>query len=309
MNYNSIGITIGNKCNASCEICCMSSNPQSNSIISIEEIKKYLESIKNNNNIRVISFTGGEVFLYYNQLKELILFVNECDKVSTITTNGFWAKDLNSTIEILNELKLLGLGGITVSYDEFHQKYIPITNINNILIAGKEVDLPVSIQSVIIKRSVNKWIDSLSDNLVNTSITFVPCFPVGEAQRNIDNNQYIREKSLYGLKCRKNGAYSVTADGNIWPCCSPYITETALLLGNIADDKTVDNTIRKLRTNIILYCLRNYGFDIFIDYARENLSIDLPEKVISSCELCGIIFKKEYIKKFIPYLKEKLNTK
>jgi hypothetical protein len=140
----------------------------------------------------------------------------------------------------------------------------------------------VYLQTIILKNSKNAyWVNQLNNDLQDVAINFIPCFQVGEAAKNIQQEDYIRETNCKGLLCRKNGSFSISSDGVIWPCCSPYITETGLSLANIKEGISVLDTLDILRRNIILYSLRNFGFDYFIDIAINKLKIDIPQKVIT----------------------------
>lgn len=127
MKYKTIAISITNECNINCKMCCLSKNK--NISLDIDAISNYIISSKNISSVEAIAFTGGEPFLKMNHLKQLISLSNSVNKKTTVITNGFWASNLKSTIEILSEMKMLGLRTIGISYDEFHAKLIPKKNI------------------------------------------------------------------------------------------------------------------------------------------------------------------------------------
>nr|WP_294485565.1 radical SAM protein [uncultured Anaerosporobacter sp.] len=303
MHYDTIGITIGTYCNANCSICCMSNEEKTK--IDIEKVEQYIQSTKNYDKLKNICFTGGEVMCYYDELIKLISLANNCGKTCGIITNGYWGKDLVDCKNKIKTLRSNGLKYITLSYDEFHEKYIPIKSIINIIQASKELDVKISIQSVTLKNTYNsKWISQMGAYLEDVNINFVPCMPTGNAKECIDTDEYPRLYEINGLKCRKSGSFSITSDGKIWPCCSAIITETALVIDYLGYD--IVDTINKLQCNVILYALRNYGFDFFIDIAERELNITLPKYVISSCELCSLLFSDKYIEKMYAYTKKKL---
>lgn len=69
--------------------------------------------------------------------------------------------------------------------------------------------------------------------------------------------------------------------------------------------------MKLLKNNALLYFLRNANFSFYVDYAREKLKIDVPDKVVSPCELCSILFKDnkvdlyyEYVESMIRKLRE-----
>ncbi len=246
MNYNTIGISLNKRCTAQCKICCVSARKYETNELSVELIERYLQDLKNIDVIKMVCFSGGEVFL-----------------------DG---------------------------------EFIKLSNIKNVLKACHKLCMPVTIQSVMMMHSKNaEWINDLTSYLQDVSIQYVPAYPVGEAEKHFAHECFIRDVGKRGRFCRKNGAFSVENDGTIYPCCSPYIVKTDLKIGSI-EDMTLGDTYRKLERNMILYVLRNYGFDFFIS-AAEDLGIKIPDKLISSCELCAILFNKNHVRRFIPYVK------
>jgi organic radical activating enzyme len=276
--------------------------------LDIHILLRYLSDIKENNDIKSVCFTGGEVFLYYDDLKYLISIIKSYEINSMIITNCSWAKNIDYTLEKLYDLKSTGLSYITISYDEFHSEFINVDCIKNVIKVSKKIGIGVSIQCVIVNNSNNGWwLETIKEELNDIKINFIPCYPVGYAELNIDEKLFIRNYDINGLKCRKGGSYSIMPDGNIWPCCSPYITKTGLLIDNIYNNTNINTTLNKLKNNIILYALRNYGFDFFINIAKNDLNMKLPSKCISSCELCSYLFNIKNIYKFIPYVSTKLS--
>ena len=308
MKYTTLGFTIHRKCSASCKMCCFESTPGCKEKLDTDSIKKYILSTKENTELAAISFTGGEPFLEYDILKDLIAFTSSNGKMPTCITNGYWASEYDITLEKLKELKTLGLKRLNVSYDNFHKEYVRIGNIINILNAAKYLGIPTFLGMVRSKNdNVGILIDELGDSLTNVNIQIYSCFPVGGAKKVLDESDYIRNIKSEHLSCPYNGYLAVSYDGKIYPCCSQLVVDTELFVGNYSD---VDyaNTLKKIKNNGILYILRNYGLDFFIDVAKKELSIDVPGFVTSPCELCAIFFTKDNINKFYPFVKEKIDT-
>lgn len=70
--YDTLGFTIHRVCNASCSICCFSSNPSCEEKLDVNRIKEYIDESESIKEIKTIAFTGGEPFLAYEVLTELI---------------------------------------------------------------------------------------------------------------------------------------------------------------------------------------------------------------------------------------------
>lgn len=309
MNYSEIVILLGNRCTAECEMCCLDASINGEKVLNIDLVKKFIISAKDLENIRVINFSGGEAFLYYEDLIELIKCCKSINRYSTVITNGFWAIDSNTTFEKMQALKQAGLGSLGLSYDQFHKKYINIENIKRILRVAKNLDMRISIQSVMIKGDFGyKWIEELGNDLVDTSINFMSCDPVGRAIKYLNCNNYIREKDLKGCICRKGGTFCISFDGRVLPCCSPFVFTTSFNSGNIYQNiTTVRDALNCLEDNLILKVMRNKGFDFFVDIVKKNNLMRLENKVISSCEICSMLFNEKMIHKLYPYIIEKLD--
>ncbi|MDY6229091.1 MAG: radical SAM protein [Clostridium sp.] len=308
MKYSEFVIVLGKKCTADCDICCLDCKLTDNECIDINRIKEFIRSAEEIDEITTIHFSGGEAFLYYDKLIELVKLCTKIDKATTVITNGFWAYDYYETLEKLQHLKQVGLKAVGVSYDEFHLKYIKLENIRNIIKACKELDLKVTIQTCIVKGSQNgNWIDTLGDDLVDIALNFIACDKVGRATDKIKDDKFIRSYKPINCICRKGGSFSVLYDGTVWPCCSPYVFTTELCVGNIYKDiETVKDALKRLENNLVLKVLRNKGFNFFKDIVINDIKIEVPNKIISSCELCNLFFNKDIIVKIIPKIFDKL---
>lgn len=306
MNYEALGIMLTRKCNASCNICCISCTPECTERLDVEKVKAYIASTKDTPTIKGISFTGGEPFLYYKSLKELVIYASNIGKQVTVMTNGFWASNYEFTLRRLKELRKIGVKTLGISYDEFHSEFIPPQNIKNILRAANFMSFPISINTIQLKgSSMGKLMDTLGEYIVDTRILPFSCNPVGKAKEHIPNEQFIRNTSSKGCHCRRNNTFTIDYKGDIYPCCSPYIFETQFNVGNY-NDQDAPTTLKRLKNNHILYMMQIFGFDYFIEIAKSKLNMYIPEYVISSCELCSLFFSKDNIFKFYPYVYETL---
>jgi MoaA/NifB/PqqE/SkfB family radical SAM enzyme len=79
-------------------------------------------------NTAKVHITGGEPFLYWDHLKEILQQTKKHNlgKVDTIETNGFWACDERLVKQRLKTLDELGMYRLKISTDPFHQEYVDI---------------------------------------------------------------------------------------------------------------------------------------------------------------------------------------
>jgi organic radical activating enzyme len=88
-----------------------------------------------------IHFTGGEPFLYWDRLVEILQEGKRQNlgKVDLIETNGFWADSTEIIKKRLKTLDELGMHRLKISTDPFHQEYVDIEPIR--LLADIAIDL------------------------------------------------------------------------------------------------------------------------------------------------------------------------
>ncbi len=308
MHYTEIAVALGNKCNAECRMCCFSANNLGNKQLNLSVISDFLKTAEKVEEISTIHFTGGEAFLYYDMLLILVELCNKIGKKATVITNAFWAKDEYTSCQKLYQLKEAGLYAIGVSYDQYHAEFVPAEYIRNVIRVAKKVGLKPSIQVTIAEKSKNGyWLDELGCDLVDVIVNFIACDNVGRAQDYISEDAYIRRTKPHGCVCRKGGVFSVLFDGTVWPCCSPVVYHTDLCIGNIYNElHTVNDALEGMQKNPVLKVLRNKGFDYFLDIIKKNRLFEIPNEIISSCELCRMLFSNNQLKVLEPFLYEKL---
>ena len=140
----SLVIDIDKRCNANCVHCCLGCTPDAKEYISDDEIDMIINYAEKCPELKRVSITGGEPLLRKNKVIETINRVSKLGKDTTLITNGFWAKDKKQTDEILLRLYQSGLKALTVSYDEYHAKYIPYDCIRNLFEEVKKYPISVA---------------------------------------------------------------------------------------------------------------------------------------------------------------------
>lgn len=306
MRYDSLGLILTNKCNAVCDHCCFSCSPAETKVLPSSIVFSCIKDSKNIPEITQIGFSGGEPFLIYDNLLEYVSLVQETGRGATVTTNCQWATTYDIAYEKLKSLKVAGLIGLGISYDEFHQKFVDKNNLLNTLQAAKALGLSTKVQAAVLKDTKpGDIINKLWPDIIDIAFSAYSCYPVGRAKEKISGDCYIRNTLSHNRFCRKSSTFSIDVNGDAWPCCVPAINETELSIGNVFD-VGVEQIYKNLKENVFLKLLRNRGFDYFIEIAREDLHLDIPQKVISSCELCMKFFSSENFYRFIPFLRKRL---
>lgn len=305
--YNTLGFTIHRACNASCSICCFSSEPTCQEKLNVKRIKEYIDESKEIKEITTIAFTGGEPFLKYDLLAELIQYAKLAGKKVNTVTNGFWANSYEKAYERLMQLKEYGLDYLSLSHDAYHKKYIKTENIKNILRATTKLEIPTSLAIVKVKdEKIGSIIDEIGNDIYTASIKVGPCLPVGRAIKTFSDEKFDRSIETDKARCAYGGNLVVCYDGTIYPCCSQVIVNTGLGIGNF-EDISLKDVMKKLKNNALLYFLRNADMKFYSEFAKARLGMDIPEYIVNPCELCAILFKKENIDLFHEYVMENIN--
>ncbi len=187
--WRSAGLMLTYKCNCSCEFCYYNCSPKKDGLMPVETAIKAWRSLKAiAGNEAQIHLTGGEAFLYWEHLREILVEgqKQKLGKVDLIETNGFWAADEKIITERLKTLDELGMYQLKISCDPFHQKFVGIEPVRRL--AGLARDILTD------ERVLIRWekyledpidMDSLSDEQLDQQYIWTvekyPCRFTGRA--------------------------------------------------------------------------------------------------------------------------------
>lgn len=255
-----------------------------------DTIKNIIEQAAALNGINTVGFSGGEVFLQYDLLADMVKYASDLGLRTTCTSNGFWATTYEVALEKLLLLKKNGLSKLGLSVDQFHQQYVNINNIKNILMACRKLGIPVDIGSVITKSTsdLSEAMSVLKDDMINIPHFRAACLPIGEAKNIDDSDLYYDEELLeHGdIPCYEMTFFSVYLNGDVYPCCSQAGMTSCLKLGNIHTD-SLEDILKKYRSNMYIRIIKKYGLSWLVDIARkEHFEEIYNKKYVNKCDLC-----------------------
>ena len=291
---NKLAFILTNKCTAECDICCFSCSPKNNTFQSLDRIKSLIIDASKRKSISTVGFSGGEPFLAYKELLEATQFAHQFGLSIICTSNGFWGADKESAKIKLTELQQAGLSKLSLSCDLFHQQYVPIDSLKNILEICSELDIPCDIGSVITKdkSDISKLTSCISRQLINVPHYRTPCLPIGNAQSKIHPDTLIYDERLLEKEnhCYECSYLAIYVNGDVFPCCSQIGEIKQLQLGNIYTDD-LQTLYDAYNANMYLRIIKKYGLIWFLNIAKaNNYSPVLNKKYVNKCHLCHTVF-------------------
>jgi uncharacterized Fe-S cluster-containing radical SAM superfamily protein len=122
----SIALLFTYDCNAACDHCYYHSKPGKTGYITPAEAEGYFDSIIQNwgelTNVRIL---GGEPFIYYRPLLEIIRLASRHKANVTLLTNGVWGGSESLADRVARELKEAGVTIAVIGSSGFHAPYVP----------------------------------------------------------------------------------------------------------------------------------------------------------------------------------------
>jgi len=197
------------RCTAECKHCSYRASPNRKGVIEVKDANNYLKQIVSISDLKGITVHGGEPFLYYEGLKEIIKKAKNLKiPARGVITNSYWATSEKKTREMLEELKKVGLNQITLSGDSFHQEFIPVANIKRSIKIAAEIGIrEIWVDSYYLegKEEINSYNTRTNEilaelyrmkNLVNVEFNAYPLSFTGRASTLTNNAKKMKTEDL-----------------------------------------------------------------------------------------------------------------
>ncbi len=257
-----VSVVLTRVCPIQCEHCYSNCGPNASKGDNDKIISRILD-ICSNENVKTILLTGGEPFTKYNFLLEVIKIIKEFNKDIILYTNAYWANSIDIVREKLSQLKDVTL--INTSVDKYHQKFIPLDNIINLVKGAQETGDFYS--GVVITSEPGD--DSLErlvrDKLSEFSQDYVELFVHELCLTGRAKDVAAEYKDLLVCEYPKGVCTLMTSvideSGNLFGCCTvlekfDYINP--FCHGNV-DDEGFDTVYERFRNNKVALGLRVLG--------------------------------------------------
>ena len=225
---------------------------------------------------------------------------------STLVSNGFWGKDYEAGLKKLKGLKEAGLRDISLSVDKFHQEYVPVESVRNAITIARQLGILSAITLMDLKdgESVYSSIENFRDLLYGCSLIVYPCFPAGEARKQIPEDKFIYECSSLSARCPFDNTITVLFDGTMMMCCSQFSRDIDMVKVGRFGETPLKDAIDNLNSNDFLYVLLSRGFGWYVELAR-SFGKNVREKCCVSCHLCHELFTdQDFVERCKPFVEK-----
>lgn len=261
-------------CNIKCAHCIVEGTPDNPEKMQLPKAKEIIQ-IAALNGKKMIVFTGGEIFLFFEELLELIECAKDYGFYIAVETNSYWATSEKRVRDLLSVLKRNGLNEIYTSADAFHMKYIPIENIAILKKVSQELGIVCEINFY---KSDNKLLDNkiLSFLGYNTDIPeyFTETLSMGgrDVSSYINNEDYmypenLEENNSSFINFLPNGDVFYNVDTNKH---NIQMKKSKLYLGNIYNTTVHDVFTSEKDSKVIQLIKSSCGTDIHLRFLQST---------------------------------------
>ncbi|MFC1569994.1 radical SAM protein [bacterium] len=135
------GIILSYQCSNQCRHCLYACAPDCCEWMTENNIDQILEGIAGHRKfLNGLHFAGGEPFIKPDLLEYAIRkAVSLSLPIAYVETNGFWCRQKDSALALMQRMKDAGLQSILVSCSPFHQEFIPFESVQNAVHIAEQV--------------------------------------------------------------------------------------------------------------------------------------------------------------------------
>lgn len=281
--------------------------PSEKAVAYIDQAAKVLE-------LNGVGYTGGEPFLVYPQLKELMNYTSTTYGLpGGVVTNCFWAENPKIASKKIDELYQCGLRNMVVSLDSFHLDFVSLVSIKNVVASALNYDLTLTVNTVvtrsgkIAKQDVPNLLAIEPSLIENGQVTIKEFGPlkIGRAKKCINSEDYIETENVQYFNGNCSFVIktpSIAPDGSIFACCCFGDTaknpqELIGYCGN-AHKNNLTDIFLAMQNNLLLNILREKGpYTILKILQENNPNLPIAGKYLSNCAVCVELYHNPAVKK------------
>ncbi|WP_129125912.1 radical SAM protein [Geomonas oryzae] len=281
------------KCPLQCEHCCFNCNMKKSQRIHEDIVKDVLLDINKVKSIKYVAFTGGEPFLYGIQpLAEMVNKAKAGGKTTRIITSGFWAGVDLYAENVLDILAKAGLDELSLSYDDYHAKYVPHHNLINIVKFSLDKGIKLFISTTTTENNIiNKKfiIDILNKEIKDITGIIIEETGLAHTGRASKLQEKVCTDRYIGPCPFVLRHPTITPSLRVLPCCGTLPYHKHHEIGNLKKD-SISNIIEQSYNSLFFKWLAFEGPVKLIERVNKAFDTQYTSAHSSICDACNYIY-------------------
>lgn len=280
-------------CPLRCAHCCFHSGPENKFRLPAATILDFIDSLEDS--IELVAFTGGEPFLLGERLVQAVARAAQRGFVVRIVTSAYFGADRDAARKRLSAVSEAGLSELSISWDDYHEEFVPFDAVRNVFEVGRELGLFVAINMV--QSAQSRWNGArvrrelaLPDN-DESVICESPLNRTGRASEELGDHELLQERFVGPCPYVLTGP-TLSAKGDLLACCGVIPNDERLTIARAADAQRLAAALQEARGSTLLNWLYLRGPYDIIGFIGERFGVDVPAKsdVGGNCEACALLF-------------------
>ncbi|UCD92657.1 MAG: radical SAM protein, partial [Methanobacteriota archaeon] len=148
MPLTGVHLLLTYRCIEECDHCFVWSGPDSEGVMSLDQVRNILQQSKDTRTVEMIYVEGGEPFLYYPVMIETLKIAKEMGFDIGLLTNTYWATDRKDSVMWLEPVSKLGLKDFSISSDPLHYGDLDSERTKNAEAAARQLGIPTAVMYV-----------------------------------------------------------------------------------------------------------------------------------------------------------------
>ncbi len=313
-------------CDFSCKHCICNAGPFRKEVMSYEKAVNYLDTAVSVLDLASVGYTGGEPFMVYPLLKDLMNYAYRKYGLSAgVVTNCGWCKSPQTAAQRIEELIECGLRSIVVSLDSFHLEFVSLESIKNVVDAALKYNLQITVNTVVtrnvqISKRDAKNLLSINDDFIESGrIEFKEFGPlrIGRAKRFLSPDEYIdtTDETHFNGNCPYIiNTPAIAPDGNVYSCCcfGDAAKEPEQLVGYCGNSNMTPlrDILVAMDNNLLFNILKTSGpYAILKNLQNNNPNLTTRGRYLTNCDICVELYHNQEVKKALQSFLKSLSSK
>ena len=288
-------------CPLKCDYCCFPSETFGSDKFDTLRAVGIIEEAADLGTVKRIIFSGGEPFLCYDEIKEILSKVHSLGLPAGMVTSAYWAESEKKARAMLSPLSSLGMDEITITTDPSHQEFVHVEMIRYAARAALSLNMRVKIAASFWKTGmdIRPSLDLPSSDSISYSQSLV--VPTGRAkQHKVNWKEYGMDcppAMSEGCRRRERGMdITVFPDGTVYPCCAcGFNIEAGLNEGSVYEEALKD-IVERAWDNPFIRVMLEGGTIAIYEFCRmkfPELLKMLPkdDDLCTMCQVCVMLNK------------------